>query len=84
MRVTPSVSITGIAAVLALGGCGLHSTSSLEGRGARPAMAAVADPPSDGPTQEKAGLPSMETVGSTSSLAPAAGPAYGSTIRRSS
>ncbi len=57
MRVTPSVSIIGIAAVLALGGCGLHSTSSLEGRGARVAMAAVADPPSDGPTQEKAGLP---------------------------
>ncbi len=57
MRVTPSVSIIGIAAVLALGGCGLHSTSSLEGRGARAAMAAVADRPSDGPAQEKAGLP---------------------------
>ncbi len=57
MRVTPSVSIIGIAAVLALGGCGLHNTSSLEGRGARAAMGAVADPPSDGPTQEKAGLP---------------------------
>jgi len=57
MRVTPSVSIIGIAAVLALGGYGLYSTSSLEGRGAGAARAAAADPPSDGPTQENAGLP---------------------------
>ncbi len=57
MTGTSSVSISGIVAVLALGGCGLDSTSSLEEGGARPAMAAVAEPPSDGPSHEKAGLP---------------------------
>lgn len=55
MRVTTLVAIIGIAAVSALVGYGLQSTPSLDGLGARAAMAAVTDPLSDGTTQEKAG-----------------------------